>query len=47
MVARGNENELMQAVAIVETVSVAYNARTQQHSYLRGGILDVPNCESR
>ncbi|XP_003741376.1 cathepsin L1 [Galendromus occidentalis] len=43
-ISRGNENELMQAIATVGTVSIAYNAGTQQHSYYRGGILDVPNC---
>ena len=43
-VARGNENELVQAIATVGTVSVAYNADTHDHYYYTGGILDVPNC---
>ncbi len=39
-----NENALLNAVATVGTVAVAYNAETQAHAYYQGGILDVPNC---
>jgi len=39
-----NERDLLNAVTNVGTISIAYNANTQQHSYYRGGILDIPNC---
>eukprot|EP01132_Coremiostelium_polycephalum_P005194 gene5194-6465_t len=38
------EGQLLDAVATVGTVSIAYNAGTKQHAYYRSGILDVPNC---
>ncbi|CAO3635986.1 unnamed protein product [Cunninghamella echinulata] len=40
----GDENALLDAVATVGTVAVAYNADTQQHTDYKGGILDIPNC---
>ncbi|ELR20475.1 cathepsin L, putative [Acanthamoeba castellanii str. Neff] len=43
----GNEQQLLDAVATVGTVSVAINAGTQQFSYYSGGILDVANCGNR
>ncbi|CAO3626303.1 unnamed protein product [Cunninghamella blakesleeana] len=43
----GNENALLEAVRDIGPVAIAYNADTQQHSYYRGGILDVPNCGNR
>lgn len=43
MVRRGDENDLMQALKL-GPVSVAFNAGTQQFSYYRSGIFDIPNC---
>ncbi|ELR17807.1 papain family cysteine protease subfamily protein [Acanthamoeba castellanii str. Neff] len=40
----GNEKALLDAIATTGTVSVAFNAGTQQFSYYSGGILDVANC---
>lgn len=40
----GDEKALLDAVATVGTIAVAYNAGTTQHSYYNGGILDVPDC---
>jgi len=39
-----NEQDLLNVVATTGAVSIAYNAGTQQHSYYKNGILDVPNC---
>lgn len=39
-----DEAALLNAVATVGTVSVAYNAGTTQHAYYKQGILDIPNC---
>ncbi|KAI9303884.1 hypothetical protein BJ944DRAFT_241048 [Cunninghamella echinulata] len=43
----GDEKALLDAVATVGTVAVAYNSETTEHSYYNGGILDVPNCGNR
>lgn len=45
-ISKGNEEDLKHALATVGTISIAYNAGTQAHSYYRGGILDVPNCSN-
>ncbi|KAI9304988.1 hypothetical protein BJ944DRAFT_249420 [Cunninghamella echinulata] len=43
MVSSGDENALMEALKL-GPVATAYNADTQEHSYYRSGILDIPNC---